>query len=256
MASMSIPNPCDDATVEAVAIAIFEADEDENDEACSLCGDSATFIGSRTSWSDPINHAAHDTYRIRARRTLSHLPDRLLSRAMVAARKDWPRGEPTGWLPSYMADEVSPPPRKTPDDWIALRWGRSVEIAGPNEDEGDRTGRKAVTLGHTIRFNAFFDFGTIKIEVAPDGTWKPADPDLIDPAALNLNGYCEKSDGDTYATSLDDLALNFAEVCGPLEGPEPVEVEAWHWSDETPFALIKREDGFFTFRQLADEVAA
>ncbi|KTQ96806.1 hypothetical protein NS226_06740 [Aureimonas ureilytica] len=256
MATETMTFTADEATVEALAIAIFEADEDENDEACAKNAETAAFVGERTSWGDPINHAAHDNYRARARRTLSHLPGKLLSCDGGGAHTDWPLAEPTGWLPSYMADEVSPPPRKTPDDWIALRWGRSVEIAGPNEDQGDRTGRTAVTLGHTILFMAFFDLGTIKIEVLPDGTWKAADPKLLDAATLKANGYCEKGDGETYATSLDDLAHNFAEVGGPLDGPELVEVEAWHWSDEIPFALIKRTDGFFTFRQLADEVKA
>lgn len=63
----------DETSVDALAVAIFEAEEDENDDACAK-GCSAAFIGARTAWNDPINHPVHDGFRARARRILAHLP--------------------------------------------------------------------------------------------------------------------------------------------------------------------------------------
>ena len=54
-------------------------------------------------------------------------------------RASFPFYPPTGWLPSEHVDEISPPTRDTPNDWIIARSNAHAEIAqallaGPNED--------------------------------------------------------------------------------------------------------------------------
>ncbi len=89
----------DEATVEALAIAIFEAEEDENDEACAANRESAASIGPRTGWNDEINQPVQAAFRTRACRILANLPDGLLPREAHEPRADWPFAQPTGWLP-------------------------------------------------------------------------------------------------------------------------------------------------------------
>lgn len=154
-----------------------------------------------------------------------------------------------------MLDEVTPPPRKTPDDWIVQQSGLCAELAGPDEDEGDQTGRKLIACGNVALFCAYFDLGTIEIEVEPDGTWKPFDPLVIDGTAAKATLFCEKDEEETTVPSLDEIARNFVQSYGPPKGSDFIPVEAWHWTKPIPFALTRREDGSYTFRQLAEDAS-
>ncbi len=155
-----------------------------------------------------------------------------------------------------MMDEVCPPPRQTADDWIAVRLLTGVELSGPNEDEGDKTGRRRVMPGTVVSFRAYFDLGKIEIAVQPDGSWRPSDPLVIDGSIGKATLFCEEDDGDTTTHSLDEIARHFVTNYGPLTDSHIVPVLAWHWTKPIPFALTRRDDQSYTFRQLADEVQA
>ncbi len=168
-------------------------------------------------------------------------------------RADFPFSPPTGWVPSDYADEISPPPRDAPNDWIIARSNAYAEtphalMAGSNEGEGQPAGRH-LAAGQIVSFLAFFDLGKTDILVAPDGTWSSADTLPIDPSATM---FCEEGDGETLAFSLDEIARNHADTIR-LSEPEMVTVELWHWSDDVPFVLAIGKDGTLGLRQVVDE---
>ncbi|KTQ85098.1 hypothetical protein NS226_21140 [Aureimonas ureilytica] len=191
-------------------------------------------------------------------------------------RADFPFSPPTGWVPSDYADEISPPPRDTPNDWIIERSNAHAKtphallagsdeslptrsnvpadvaqalLSAPDAGLGHLIGGTKIAAGQIVSFLAFFDLGKTDILVAPDGTWSSADTLPIDPSATM---FCELGDGETLAFSLDEIARNHADTIR-LSEPEMVTVDLWHWSDDVPFVLAIGKDGTLGFLQVVDE---
>ena len=147
----------------------------------------------------------------------------------------FPFEPPTGWAPSSFVDETAPPLRATPDAWIVQRGAGTVTLAGPNEKRtpSDTTGRVVVSAHEVVSFDACFVFGTIEVDIYPDGTWTSRQPV---PSAATV--FWESGEPDTINFTMDAFAREAAENAD-FEG-EPsvcVTVTCIHWVDGIRFIL-------------------
>ena len=77
------------------------------------------------------------------------------------------------WLPSELADEMGPMPRKSPDDWVT-----SLDDGAPaldNDSDGiDRPSR--LSDGQIVKFISLTDHGRATLIIRSDTDWTAAPP--------------------------------------------------------------------------------
>lgn len=140
------------------------------------------------------------------------------------------------WLPEFLFDEMSPPPRARPEDWLVAGIDRDFWITDP-DDEGSATLRP----GDTVGFRWFRDFGTASLTIRPDGTWTSNVP-----LPSEANGFADVDDVETMADTPDAFARAWAEnyfAIADDDGEVGVVVHVYQWSDPVTFRLTLGPDG-------------
>ena len=134
------------------------------------------------------------------------------------------------WLPSDYQDEVIPPPRNHPNDWIVRLPGDSYGLAPADESEADP---RILKDGDIVKFDWTESHGRAEFTVNADRTW------LIDRDAPNApeGGYMMVAIyGDTVDTmmpGLDEFAEAFISNLSDGELPFSDIVTFYSWSSES-----------------------
>ncbi|WP_337996190.1 hypothetical protein [Oleispirillum naphthae] len=134
------------------------------------------------------------------------------------------------WVPTDYIDEVTPPGRATPDDWI-------VEGAGLGGfDETDPP--MPLNEGEIVLFDWVVDLGRATVLIEEDGTYDCTVPIPVPPPGGTFHVFIP-FDPDTMALDMDTfVAATFA-----ADGPGGYDVSFYSWSAESlPFEF---RDGRF-----------
>lgn len=99
-----------------------------------------------------------------------------------------------GYIPTFLADEITPPPRSMPDDWIIAKDGRFY--IGDDDDSA------AITNGEAAEFMRLETFPDSKLTIEDDKTWK------VDPPAPKSDQVMIAYDSDTMDDSIESLVQN------------------------------------------------
>ncbi len=151
----------------------------------------------------------------------------------------------TLWLPDFLLDEICPPPKPRPEDWlIAL----PPDDKGPTERrwmitdaEDERSDARVVKIGDTVAFCLHRSWGVHEIEIQRDGTFTAP---IEIPAEANC--FCESGDNDSFMDTIDGFARQYAEVewsLGVAEFPLTIAVHIYQWSDPVEANLNLDEVG-------------
>lgn len=145
------------------------------------------------------------------------------------------------WIPSAYVDEITPPGRSTPDDWIATRLGDVCAIASC---ESDRPADWAVSVGQVIGFHCRDDFEDVEIQIERDGTSRVLNGS-IDSRATHFYLAC---DPDSLASSMEEFVKQYVANDPDHDGahaawPRRETVGVSWWSDELPHMLTINQDG-------------
>jgi len=153
------------------------------------------------------------------------------------------------WWPACLVDEIMPPGRERPEDWLSpdaagvttIRWDdEKASVAG------------TITPGEAVTFMWWEERGSVQITIMPDGSWNLEDPrdggtvDMFTGEAVPLapaarvdeaNWFAEASDYETMSDSMDSFARNWAanDTVDP-EG-ERLTVVMGFWHDGVAFAV-------------------
>lgn len=157
---------------------------------------------------------------------------------LVACDKPSPRE----WWPAAYADEVMPPGKPRPDDFIVEDGGRLFVGYRVDEKviERDRDIHKMpVAPGDIVAFICCDDLGAVDVIVNADGTFQVEGE--IPPRATH---FMSPGDVDSLASSIEEFAANAAAYVRDT-GQEVFPFRdtcrlAW-WSDEIPHKLVKGE---------------
>ncbi len=143
------------------------------------------------------------------------------------------------WLPADYGDEVIPPCRAMPNEWIVQRPSGGYALAPNNltclsDNETPSSGR-VLADGDIILFDWREMHGNLGLTFDADGGWLL---DGFEPVASPGSSMLMAIDGDwdAAAFSLDDLCTDYSR-CN--DGPtETVQVSFWAWSDASePFVF-------------------
>jgi hypothetical protein len=126
------------------------------------------------------------------------------------------------YVPTCFADEVTPPPRATPDDWLVHRDGKYFLTSGAayEDEESD----VAVAHGEAVPFSRLEEFPDATLTVAKGGAWT-CDP----PAPEGAQHVMIDDDPDSMDDSVENLVANFV----PDPGCYVLNFYTWHdevWS--------------------------
>lgn len=157
------------------------------------------------------------------------------------------------WVPEHLFDEVTPPPKPTPTDWIiGLAPASTVYmIAGCGEYEQECETATTLAVGATMDFMPFRDFGTIVVEVRPDG-----DGIVLDPIPAGASSFCDP-DGECFGGDVGEVVAQFCEANGKPDETVTLRVSAYDWGTAQPFRLtISAETGKAEFVAVVPEVVA
>ena len=135
------------------------------------------------------------------------------------------------WTPEVYLDEVVPPPRATPSDWIVGREGdrwRLADINGDDDPSDPDAYRLTVAEDDVVAFCAYEDHGIHEVLVDADGG-------VTSNRALPVGThYAVPGDIDTLAETLEEFGKQFAENVGA----DIVEVAIYSWSEAVPHRLV------------------
>lgn len=145
---------------------------------------------------------------------------------------------PRLWVPSIYVDEISPPGRPSPQDWLArLDDGAPCLAPAEIEPEDPGAGRTPVALGEIVKFQWTQDFGLIEVTVSKDGTFTAHQQPHAE-----ATHFCLYGDSDTTGYGLAEFARCLAQ--NGLEGEEErFVVHCYTWSDDVPHVLVSGSDG-------------
>lgn len=139
------------------------------------------------------------------------------------------------WWPMEWADEVMPPARACPDDFI-IKTSDGEYFLGYAFDAKDatdsekRTFSRKIDCGDIVEFLCCDPLGAVDVRIMPDGTWTASDP--IPERATH---FWANGDSDTLADTMDAFVAIYLE-CEPTsvsqERTETVSM-AW-WSEGLP----------------------
>lgn len=149
------------------------------------------------------------------------------------------------WVPSHLVDEVTPPSRPSPDDWLADR--KPVEgacvLAGWDDDpEGES--RRQYEIGDVVKFSALYSYPSVRVRVFADGTWAADDP-----IPAEAESFWEP-DAEILADSLGELVSQFCEDDVRTE-TQVLVVRAYTWTEPQAFVLQLSDSGEATFERCA-----
>jgi hypothetical protein len=139
-----------------------------------------------------------------------------------------PQNESREWLPAAYQDEVIPPPRATPNDWIVRLPGDGLPALAPIEEGMEP---KAIAEGQIVQFDWMVDMD--RIELTIDGAVHRVDDD---PPPAPEGGYLcfvVVGDPDTLSLSIFDLVQLLREY-GADDGTYDVHCYAWS-TNSVPF---------------------
>ncbi len=123
------------------------------------------------------------------------------------------------WVPSDYVDEITPPPRETPDAWI--EGGNALAAFD------DAAPPRPLAEGEIVRFSWVETLGAVTITIAEDGSWtsNPPIPETPEGAAFHI---WEPYDPDTLSFDVDSFVAQWFE----LDGPGEIDAETYAWSTE------------------------
>lgn len=127
------------------------------------------------------------------------------------------------WVPSDYVDEITPPPRETPDAWIE-DYGNLAAI-------DDAHPPQPLAEGEIVNFSWVETLGSVTITIAEDGSWtsNPPIPETPEGACSHI---WAPFDPDTMSFDVDSFASAMLENDGPGE----IDAEIYAWSIEnTPY---------------------
>lgn len=159
---------------------------------------------------------------------------------------------PTLWLPDFLLDEVCPPPKARPENWLTAL---PPDEIGPTErrwmitDTADeRSDARVVMSGDVVAFCHHRSWGILDIEIRRDGTF--AAPIEI-PAEANC--FCECGDADSFMETIEGFARQYAEnafSAGVDDASLNVQVHVHHWSDPVDRRLSVDPSGAVFFAEV------
>ncbi|MBR0649539.1 hypothetical protein GXW78_07700 [Roseomonas terrae] len=144
------------------------------------------------------------------------------------------------WVPADWVDEITPPPRATPDAWIVLAADGAPMLAGCHDGPlGDRTpegGEDTTSFGNprllrdgdVVVFMFTRNWGTAVLTVNQDGTWSVDREMPPEATSVWIPGDHETVDGDVAA---------LVENCSLQHEIGDHEIEYFEWSDGDPFVF-------------------
>lgn len=137
------------------------------------------------------------------------------------------------WVPERYVDEVTPPARATPTDWV-MRRGSSFVLA-PAFDEAEP---RWLRDGEVVEFSWTEAHGTAQLTIADDGTWT-CTRDMPETEGGTMLVIFD-GDWETMDESIASLVEN-----NSLNGGEPGEhdIRFYAWSDKT--TKFRFRDGAF-----------
>lgn len=168
------------------------------------------------------------------------------------------------WWPNDLADEMMPPGRSRPEDWLKPD-EQGVTLIHADDDE-NRTAVARIEPNSVVKFFWQEDRGSVEILLMPNGTWSLVDPrdsgtiDMFTGAAAqpkppaasiaDANWFAAAGDYETMMDSMDGFAECYAES-EPSIGPEGLRltVDMAYWSDPIRFHVsadgrcLEAEDG-------------
>lgn len=137
---------------------------------------------------------------------------RLLKSAEYATMADEILRE--GWLPEIYCDEVTPPPRATPDAWLTRRADGTPALASDDpvaaEDEPGDTAASLVD-GEAVPFTRLADHGRATLAIRPDGSWSVSAPM---PAAAEQVCALDGFQSETLSGSVEEVVEALQELLG------------------------------------------
>lgn len=130
------------------------------------------------------------------------------------------------WLPAQYQDEVIPPPRATPDDWIISLPGDMRALARNVMVGDDGDGAPGVTLrdGDIVEFDWTVALGRATLTVAADRTW------TVDRALPDCPGACSFAKLEYDRDSMSDNVADLVEWC---DCPGECELIYYAWSENS-----------------------
>jgi len=137
-----------------------------------------------------------------------------------------------GWVPFDYADEVTPPPRPSPSDWIEMKDGRPF-LAPIDDNDGGST--QDLTENPNVSFCVLTNFGSATLTIDDDGSWHTDRP--MPHGAENVMLW---ADSDTSSPDMESLVESIFEM-GDAE-PGSYTVTFYTWSSGLPFVF---HDGRF-----------
>jgi len=156
------------------------------------------------------------------------------------------------WWPHDLVDEVMPPGRAKPEDWLKPDESGVTTIHA--DDDDDKTVLARIKPGSAVEFLWQENRGSAEILLMPDGTWSLVDPrdggtvDIFTGEAAeptppagrigNANWFAAAGDYETMMDSMDGFAECYAEN-EPAIDPEGqrLTVDMAYWSDPVRFRV-------------------
>lgn len=145
------------------------------------------------------------------------------------------------WVPSFYVDELPPPARSHPEDWITREEGRHILSAGRH------AGYPMIPIaeGDIVRFRSLIEWGVFNITTYSNGGWSSDRP-----IPTEANGFVEPGEPESYAASMDEFVENWIDAYAVTEG-EVGPVDVYTWSEDVYFQLIIGQDQALSFTPVA-----
>ncbi|MFG1465227.1 hypothetical protein V5F77_20295 [Xanthobacter sp. DSM 24535] len=155
------------------------------------------------------------------------------------------------WWPEFLVDEVMPPGKAHPTDWILWDGGGAAAAdvlafrvggSGADDDGDDPSDVYAmwVTEIECLDFTWSEPRGSREVTVYPDGTYR-----VEGGAPADFTNCWEMGEPESCAETLEEFAREFASNARDMDNPEVVAVHFLKWGDQ-PFRL-QIVDGAPTF---------
>ncbi|MCW2315279.1 hypothetical protein SAMN06265338_1243 [Rhodoblastus acidophilus] len=113
-------------------------------------------------------------------------------------------GTDAGVVPEVYVDEITPPPRPTPDDWIVRKDGGAMIDNDPNLDGDDETSEDlGLKHGLAVTFFRLYTYPDATLTFPREGDWR-CDP----PAPEGADYVMVEDEPETMSGSVSELVAN------------------------------------------------